>query len=80
MTTFLMRMREELVRRNYAESTIRSYLRIVEDFHQHAGKRLDYLGPDDIRYLQTAHLGSAHPGRVDRHQHGAMKQVAGAFA
>ena len=27
--------------------------------------------------LRLAHLGSAHAGRVDRHQHGAMKQVAG---
>lgn len=49
MTKFLERMREELVRRNYATSTIRSYLRIVEDFHQYAGKRLDHLGPDDLR-------------------------------
>ena len=27
MTTLIQRMREDLVRRNYAESTIRSYLR-----------------------------------------------------
>jgi hypothetical protein len=49
VTKFLERMREELVRRNYAASTISSYLRIVEDFHQYAGKRLDHLGPDDLR-------------------------------
>jgi site-specific recombinase XerD len=55
MTKFLERMREELVRRNYAESTIRSYMRIVEDFHQYAGKRLDHLGPDDLRHYH-AHL------------------------
>jgi site-specific recombinase XerD len=55
MTKFLERMREELVRRNYAESTIRSYLRIVNDFHQYAGKRLDHLGPDDLRHYH-AHL------------------------
>jgi site-specific recombinase XerD len=42
-------MREELVRRNYAANTIRSYLRIVRDFQQHTGKRLDRLGPDDLR-------------------------------
>jgi site-specific recombinase XerD len=42
-------MREELVRRNYAESTIRSYLRIVGQFQQYCGKRLDRLGPDDLR-------------------------------
>ncbi|HYM07389.1 MAG TPA: tyrosine-type recombinase/integrase [Terriglobales bacterium] len=55
MTKFLERMREELVRRNYAASTISSYLRIVEDFHQYAGKRLDHLGPDDLRHYH-AHL------------------------
>jgi integrase/recombinase XerD len=49
VTKFMERMREELVRRNYAASTISSYLRIVEDFHQYAGKRLDHLGPDDLR-------------------------------
>jgi hypothetical protein len=42
-------MREELVRRNYAANTIRAYLRIVRDFQQHTGKRLDRLGPDDLR-------------------------------
>lgn len=49
MNSFLQRMREELVRRNYAESTIRSYLRIVRDFQAYCGKRLDCLGPDDLR-------------------------------
>src|SRR5438874_12550440 len=42
-------MREELVRRNYAQSTMRSYLRIVRDFQTYCGKRLDRLGPDDLR-------------------------------
>ena len=55
MTKFRERMREELVRRNSAESTIRCYLRIVEDFHQYAGKRLNHLGPDDLRHYH-AHL------------------------
>lgn len=49
MNSFLQRMREELVRRNYAQSTMRSYLRIVRDFQAHCGKRLDHLGPDDLR-------------------------------
>ena len=31
MTTLTQRMREELVRRHYTESTIRRYLRTVED-------------------------------------------------
>ena len=53
MTKLTEQMREELVRRNYAASTIRSYLRIVEDFHHHVGKQLDNLGPDDIRHYQA---------------------------
>jgi integrase/recombinase XerD len=55
VTKFLERMREELVRRNYAENTIHSYLRIIEDFHEYAGKRLDRIGPDDLRRYH-AHL------------------------
>jgi hypothetical protein len=30
-----------------------------------------------ILHFQLAHLGSAHTGRVDRHEHGSMKQIAG---
>ncbi len=47
MTILTQRMREELVRRNYAETTIRTYLRSVEQFREYARKRLDPLGPDD---------------------------------
>jgi integrase/recombinase XerD len=50
---FQERMRDELVRRNYAESTIRSYLRIVRQFQQYCGKGLDCLGPDDLRGYHT---------------------------
>lgn len=53
MTTLIQRMREDLVRRNYAESTIRSYLHTIEDFRRYAQKRLDHLGPDDIRRYQV---------------------------
>lgn len=49
MNRFQERMHEELVRRNYAESSIRSYLRIVQQFQQYCRKRLDRLGPDDLR-------------------------------
>lgn len=49
MTTVLKRMREELVRRNYAKSTIRAYLRIVGNFRRYSGRRLDRLGPEEIR-------------------------------
>ena len=53
MTKLTQRMREELVRRNYAESTIRAYLRTVEEFRQYGEKRLDYMQPDDIRRYQV---------------------------
>ena len=41
MTGITQRMREELVRRNYAETTIGAYLHIVEEFGQHFQKHLD---------------------------------------
>jgi integrase/recombinase XerD len=53
VTILLQRLREELVRRTYAETTIRSYLHAVEAFRQHVGKRLDHLGPDDLRRYQV---------------------------
>lgn len=53
MTILLQRMREELVRRTYSETTIRSYLHAVETFRQHVQKRLDHLGPDDLRRYQV---------------------------
>jgi integrase/recombinase XerD len=53
VTTLIQRMREELVRRNYAETTIRSYLQVVEDFRRYVDKRLDHLGPHDIRRYQV---------------------------
>jgi site-specific recombinase XerD len=49
VTKLIQRMREELVRRNYAERTIRSYLQTLEEFRRFADKRLDHLGADDIR-------------------------------
>ena len=56
MTVLTQRMREELVRRNYAQTTIRTYLMAIEEFRRHAEKRLDHLGPDDIRRCQCAVL------------------------
>jgi site-specific recombinase XerD len=51
----MQRMREELVRRNYAATTIHSYLKAVEHFREHVNAPLDQLGPDDIRSYH-AHL------------------------
>jgi integrase/recombinase XerD len=56
VTVLTQRMREELVRRNYAQTTIRTYLMAIEEFRRHAEKRLDHLGPDDIRRYQVALL------------------------
>jgi integrase/recombinase XerD len=53
VTALIQRMREELVRRNYAETTMRSYLQTIEDFRRYVGKRLDQLGPHDIRRYQV---------------------------
>jgi integrase/recombinase XerD len=56
VTVLTQRMREELVRRNYAETTIRAYLMAIEEFRRYAKKRLDHLGPEDIRGYQVALL------------------------
>ena len=48
-------MLEELQRRNYAQSTVKGYLRIVQDFAQHFHQRPDKLGLEHLRQYQ-AHL------------------------
>lgn len=49
MTKLIQRTLEELVRRNFAESNMRTYLQVVEDFRRYLPTRLDQRGPDDIR-------------------------------
>jgi integrase/recombinase XerD len=56
VTVLTQRMREELVRRNYAQTTIRSYLMAIEEFRREAEKRLDHIAPEDIRRYQVALL------------------------
>ena len=55
MTQLRKMMLEELQRRNYAQSTVKGYLRIVQDFAQHFHQPPDKLGPDHLRQYQ-AHL------------------------
>ena len=55
MTPLRKMMLEELQRRNYSESTTRTYLHIVENFAKHFNRSPDELGPDEIRSYQ-AHL------------------------
>ena len=57
MNTLMQRMREELVRRNYAATTIHSYTKAVEHFQRHINKPLDQLGPDDLRSYHAHLLG-----------------------
>ncbi len=49
MTKLLQCLRDELVRRDYAPSTIRSYVQIVGAFREYAGTRLDRITPADLR-------------------------------
>jgi hypothetical protein len=49
VTKLLQCLRDELVRRDYAASTIRSNIQIVEEFRQHSGARLDRLTPAQLR-------------------------------
>ena len=53
MTHLRKMMLEELQRRNYAETTIGSYIRIVEDFSRRFQRPPDRLGPQHIREYQS---------------------------
>jgi integrase/recombinase XerD len=46
-------MLEELRRRNYAESTIHTYIHTVEHFSRHFHRSPDQLGPEHIRQYQA---------------------------
>ncbi len=55
MKSLIQKMKEELVRRNYAATTLRAYLQAIRHFQQHVGKPLSELGPDDIRRCTMLH-------------------------
>jgi integrase/recombinase XerD len=58
VTKLMEKMHEELVRRNYAETTIHTYERVVEGFRRFLGKRLDHAVPDDLRKYHAHLLGT----------------------
>ena len=49
MTKLLQCLRDEMVRRDYAATTIRSYVQIVDAFRQHTAARLDRITPAQLR-------------------------------
>jgi integrase/recombinase XerD len=62
-------MLEELQRRNYAQNTARTYIKIVARFAKHFGRSPEKLGPDEIRKYQV-HLFKdcrLSPGTVQQH-------------
>jgi len=46
-------MLDELQRRNYSQTTVKGYLKIVEAFANHFHRRPDQLGPEHIRAYQV---------------------------
>jgi site-specific recombinase XerD len=53
MTHLRKMMLEELERRNYSQSTTRTYLRTMEDFARYFQRPPDQLGPEHIREYQA---------------------------
>lgn len=62
MTHLRKMMLEELQRRNYAQSTVRTYVKAVADFAKHFGKPPDQLGPEEIRRYQAYLIGERQIG------------------
>ena len=46
-------MLEELERRNYSQSTVRTYLMTIEDFARYFHRPPDALGPEHVREFQA---------------------------
>ncbi|MGA8233277.1 MAG: site-specific integrase [Candidatus Acidiferrales bacterium] len=53
MTHLRRMMLEELQRRNYAKSTVKAYLRIIQEFANYFHQRPDKLGPQHLREYQA---------------------------
>ena len=53
VTQLRKQMLEELQRRNYSQTTVKTYLKVVEDFTRHFHRPPDQLGKDHIRAYQV---------------------------
>ena len=53
MTHLRKTMLEELERRNYSQSTVRTYLMTIEDFARYFHQPPDTLGPEHVRQYQA---------------------------
>jgi len=53
VTQLRKQMLEELQRRNYSQTTVKGYLKVVESFARHFHRSPDQLGPDQIRAYQA---------------------------
>src|SRR5712692_9092784 len=53
MTRLRKMMLEELQRRNYAKSTVKAYIRIIQEFANHFHQPPDKLGPQHLRQYQA---------------------------
>src|SRR5258705_3762117 len=53
MTRLRKMMLEELQRRNYAKSTVKAYIRIIQEFASHFHQPPDRLGPQHLRQYQA---------------------------
>lgn len=69
MTHLRKVMLEELQRRNYAQNTVRAYIKIVERFAKYFGRSPEKLGPKHIREYQVHLFKDCHlaPGTVEQH-------------
>ncbi|HEU0138628.1 MAG TPA: site-specific integrase, partial [Bryobacteraceae bacterium] len=53
MTDLRKKMLEELQRRNYSQTTVNAYLKIVESFANYFQRSPNQLGPAEIRAYQV---------------------------
>ena len=53
MTQLRKMMLEELERRNYSQSTVRTYVRAIRDLARYFNRPPDQLGPDQLREYQA---------------------------